>query len=69
MYTYMYSEIKRKRSIVKTFAPSEDVKSELLYQVEICEELGRPLSDGQVMALCKMPLNQIRTTLFSHKVA
>lgn len=62
---YVQEKIKEKQDFAKSISPNNEIEEEICYQIKICEELCKPLSETQIeelvtMTMCGM-LNKIRT--------
>lgn len=62
-------EIKRKQRFAKRISPNEDMKREICEQIEICEQLGRPVSETQISEWVNLTINSMLCRVHSHKFA
>lgn len=67
--SWQRKEIRRKAQIAKRASPDHDTYREIVEQIVICEELGRPLSETQIVECAHLSSIQMENRLRAHKVA
>lgn len=61
--------IEKKKDLVNDLNPNEEMKSELNYQIEICEYLGCPITETQIREWVNLTVNRMLCKVHTHKFA
>ena len=61
--------IETKQDLVKDISPNEEITNELCFQIEICEQLGRPISETQIREWVTLTIYGMLNKVHSHKFA
>lgn len=66
---YMASQISQKRRYAKQVCPTEDMYKEMFEQIEICEQLGRPMTKTQIYEWSQLSVQGMLNKVHSLKFA
>ena len=65
----MYRRIMMKRRVAKRVSPNHENYSAMCEQIQVCEEMCRPLTEEQIREYIKLPLERMLIKIRTHKFA
>ena len=65
----MYKRIMMKKRLARKVSPNEEICLEMCEQIQVCEEMCRPLTETQIREYVKLPLMQMSRKIRTHKFA